>query len=574
MKLNLVRPLVLAALLPLSSLALNAAGKDSAQQKNTTQKTDISYGVEQAPRDAVNVPLDSWVYPALKRLAAMGYINSQFTGLMPWTRTECLRQTLEAQTSVLKKAVPDQKTQQLISALLEELRPQPGMGKSVEVTSLYARSSTISGTPLRDSYHFGDTIWNDFGRPYDEGENLIAGASATAHAGPFFLKFQGEYQHAPGRGPFTFAQRDLISNLDNNPVQPALAIADINRLHLLDTYAGVQMGDYSLSFGKQSLWLGPGESGPLMLSNNADPMYMLRFTRSTPMVLPGILHYLGAVNGEFLFGELEHHEFPARPFFNLQKISFHPTANLEVGFTRASLWAGVGHPFTAGSLWRNFTSVSSNLGPLSSGLGPLDDRNDPGDRKAGFDVSYRVPKLRNWLTLYVDSYSDDDPSPLANPRRAAINPGLYLSHLPGVSRLDFRFEAVSTQSLTSVDRSGQFLYFNNQYHDANTNSGVLFGNQTGRDGRSYQGWTTYHFAPQTWLQLSYRDVKASSGFLPGGGTQNDASAAFVWQLRKALSVQASVNGERWLIPSLKPGTEHNVTGSIGLEYTPHWRVAP
>jgi capsule assembly protein Wzi len=559
MKLPRLHLLLPASLLALSLVQINAQQKP-AEHKNTAQ---ISYGVEQTAPDDVSVPLNSWVYPALKRLAAMGYINTQFTGLMPWTRTECLRQTLEAQASAAKKPA-DLQSQQLISNLIEELRPEPGVRNSVEVTSVYARSMTISGTPLRDSYHFGQSTWNDFGRPYDQGENGIFGTSAAAHAGRFFLNAQVEYQHAPGRDPFTLAQRNLIASLDNNPVQPAMAIPDTNRVHLLDTYAGAQLGDYAVSFGKQSLWLGPGEFGPLMLSSNADPMYMLRFTRTTPLILPGILRYLGPVRGEFLFSELEHHQFPARPFFNLQKISLHPTDNLEVGFTRASLWAGVGHPFTLGSLFRNFTSLSSSIGPLT-------DRNDPGDRKGGFDVSYRLPKLRNWLSFYLDSYSDDDPSPLANPRRAAINPGLYLSHFPGMSRLDLRFESVSTQSLTSLDRSGQFLYFNNQYHDANTNAGVLFGNQTGRDGRSYQGWTTWHFAPQTWVQVAYRDVKTSSQFLPGGGTQNDGSVRFVWQATRDLSFDSFAQVERWLVPALKPAAQRDVTGALQVQYAPHWR---
>ena len=62
------------------------------------------------------------------------------------------------------------------------------------------------------------------------------------------------------------------------------------------------------------------------------------------------LKLLGEIRGEVVFAKLSGHQFPARPFFNLQKISFHPTENLELGFTRASLWAGVGHPFTLRSL--------------------------------------------------------------------------------------------------------------------------------------------------------------------------------------------------------------------------------
>src|SRR5207302_519382 len=52
--------------------------------------------------------------------------------------------------------------------------------------------------PLRDAYHFGQTIINDNGRPYGEGFNSLAGVTAHAVAGPLSFDIQGEYQHAPG----------------------------------------------------------------------------------------------------------------------------------------------------------------------------------------------------------------------------------------------------------------------------------------------------------------------------------------------------------------------------------------
>src|SRR5438270_13625854 len=42
------------------------------------------------------VPLESWIYGALDRLAALGLIPSQTSGLRPWTRAECRRQMREA----------------------------------------------------------------------------------------------------------------------------------------------------------------------------------------------------------------------------------------------------------------------------------------------------------------------------------------------------------------------------------------------------------------------------------------------------------------------------------------------
>src|SRR5207244_12116735 len=46
------------------------------------------------------VPLDSWIYPALDRLAAMGLIDTEFAGMRPWTRNECVRLLDEAGDSV------------------------------------------------------------------------------------------------------------------------------------------------------------------------------------------------------------------------------------------------------------------------------------------------------------------------------------------------------------------------------------------------------------------------------------------------------------------------------------------
>jgi membrane-associated phospholipid phosphatase len=512
---------------------------------------------------SVFVPLDSWIYPELKRLSAMGYIRTQFLGLQPWTREECLRQIQEAEYYA-----QDSSTPAWISGTIELLKSELSQDGqhfySAGIDSVYSRYQNISGVPLRDSYHFGQTIWNDFGRPYDQGNNIVTGASGSAVAGRFFFYARGEYQHAPGRGPLTQAQSNLIAALDQNPVLPPSPVSTIDRFYPLDIYAGVQLGKFAFSFGKESMWLGPGESGALMLGDNADPMYGLHLTQTTPIQLPWIFHYLGQIKTEFQFAKLSGHQFPARPFFNLQKISFHPTENLELGFTRASIWAGVGHPFTARALARNFSSFGD------SGL-KATDPNDPGDRKSGFDFSYRIPGLRNWLSLYSDFYSDDDPSPLASPRRSAMNPGLYLSHFPGISRLDLRIESVSTQ-LMGVDHGGTFLYYSLEYHDSNTNKGLLFGNATGRDDRSYQGWSTYHLSPETSIQIGYREVKASSSFLPGGGTQSDASTHLLWRVRSNLHLDAFVQYERWLIPALKPTAEHNVTGQLQLTFTPNWRI--
>jgi hypothetical protein len=57
----------------------------------------------------------------------------------------------------------------------------------VRFESLYTTVTGIGGTPLADSYHFGQTIVNNYGRPYYKGFNNDTGASAYANFNRFFI---------------------------------------------------------------------------------------------------------------------------------------------------------------------------------------------------------------------------------------------------------------------------------------------------------------------------------------------------------------------------------------------------
>jgi hypothetical protein len=272
------------------------------------------------------------------------------------------------------------------------------------------------------------------------------------------------------------------------------------------------------------------------------------------------LRYFGAIRAEFVLGKLGGQQYTWRPWFNAQKVSFKLTENLEMGFTRWSIFWGVGHPITLGTFLRNLTSGTSPDGP--SGVG----RTDPGDRKGGFDFRYRIPGLRNWLTLYSDTYSDDDPSPLAAPRRAALSPGLYLSHVPFVPRLDLRVEAASTTPY-GRDHGGAFIYYNNQYHGGNTNYGTLLGNPVGRDGRALEGWARYWFSARSKVEAGYRQSKIGGQFLPGGGTQSDATLKGSLQLSKNCFADMSLQYERYWVPALG-GPKRNLSGLLQLTWEP------
>jgi len=512
------------------------------------------------------VPLDSWIYGALDRLAAFGLIPSQTFGLRPWTRAECRRQMREADARLTAAGDAGYVTEaaNLLASLHREL--ESGTSPSgLVLESVYARNGVIAGPVLNDSFHFGQTWIDDSGRPFGRGWNSYEGFTARAESGRFFAYVQAEYQRAPGDSANSLPIRETISQLDSRPLEPADPVRATDRFRTLDAYAGIRLGDFEISIGKQSAWWGPTYDAPLSFSNNAEPTKNFKITSVHPIRLPGFLGYLGDIRGEFLMGKLGGQQYTWRPWFNAQKLTFKLTGNLEMGFTRWSIFWGVGHPITLGSFILNFTSTNSPEGSWAYGS-----RGDPGDRKGGFDFRYRIPGLRNWFTLYSDSYCDDDPSPLAAPRRAAINPGVYLARLPGIPRLDFRVEAPSTMPM-GVDQGGQYNYFNSQYRGGNTNYGTLLGNTVGRDGRAIEGWSAYHIASRTKIELGFRQLKVSPRFLPGDSTQSDGTLRATFGLGRAWYADIELQYERFWVAMLG-GPQRNLSALLQLTWEPNQQL--
>ena len=513
------------------------------------------------------VPLDSWIYPALERLAALGYIHTQFAGIRPWTRLECARLIDEAGERVQQEDMGPAEAIRLYRALEKEFAEQlgalgGGRNRGLRLESLYTRFTGIGGTPLTDGFHFGQTIVNDYGRPYHEGANVVTGFSARGVAGRFAVYVRGEYQHAPSSPALSEQARNVIAAADGKPVEPATPFPAVNQFRLLDTYVAVNLENWQVSFGKQSLWWGPGSGGPLLFSNNAEPIYMLRISRAMPFKLPTVFAWLGPVRTEFFVGKLSGHRFPPRPFVHGQKFSFKPTENLEFGFSRTVIFGGVGHPLTPRSFLRSLFS------PATSGAPP-----DPGDRRFGFDFTYRIPGLRKWLVVYNDALTDDDP-PLRTLRRSAMRPGIYLPQIPRLPKLDFRAEAVYTDIPGTPTRRiipGKYFYWNGQYHDGYTNKGNLLGSWVGRAGRGIQLWSTYWLSPQSTIQVAYRHATVSPEFIEGGGALNNIAARANLFVRADLCITSFIQYERWSFPVLSTNSRSNVTASFQLTFWPQSR---
>jgi Capsule assembly protein Wzi/PAP2 superfamily len=529
------------------------------------------------------VPLDSWIYDALDRLAGLGLVDSGFAGLRPWTRGECLRLVNEAEDRAGDLNDDSSEAGRLIEALQREFKQdqdEDGSG-AFRVESLYSRIEQISGAPLTNGYTFGQTQVNDFGRPYGQGFNSVSGFSAYGTWGRWVAYVRGEEQTAASIPAYSLATREAIQRIDNYPVltdggtRPA-----VQQVALLDAYVGLMLSNWQFSFGKQSLWWGPGDGGPMMLSDNAAPINMFRINRVTPLKLPSFLGWLGPLRTEFFLGQLTGYQFvdsPApvgftgqngqtltpQPFIHGQKLSFKPTRNFEFGVFRTTVYGGPGYPLTIHTLLRSLFSLT-NERVSSTGGSPV----KPGDRRSGVDFSYRLPYLRNWVSFYGDGFTDDQFSPIGYADRSAWHAGLYFSQIPLVPKLDLRVEGVYTDNPIGGNVGNGFYYFNFTWRSGYTNNGDLIGSWIGREGQGAQAWTNYWFSARNRLQFNFRHQKVSQGFVPGGGTVTDVGARGDYWIRPSVSVSASVQYERWLFPVIQPGPQRDVSATLEILFQP------
>ncbi|HEU0368753.1 MAG TPA: capsule assembly Wzi family protein, partial [Candidatus Acidoferrum sp.] len=488
-------------------------------------------------------------------------------------RVECARLVRQVDAK-MRTGYSNATARELLGALEQEFAPEIQVAAFAElrVEDAYVRAGGIGGQPLADDYHFAKTVVDDFGRPFGNGGNAVAGVSIRSSLGPVAAYVQGEYQHAGTLAAQSPAELQAIATQDEAPFAVPRRTGSLDRFRFLDSYGSINFHNNVISFGKQTLWWGPGGDAPFLFSNNAEPLPMLRISRATPFKLPWLFRLMGPIRFELMWGRLEGQQFVSlidaagtrsvvgpvlnpHPFVDGEKFSFKPTQNLEFGFGVTTVFSGPGFPFTLKQILRTYKL--SNTIPGEAG--------DPGDRRSAFDFSYRLPGLRNWATLYTDSFTEDEFSPISFPRKSSFRAGIYMPQLPKLPRADFRVEGIYTD-IPSLRGTG-VAYFNTHYLSGYTNFGQIIGSWIGREGSGVSAWGTYHFSPQNAVQLRFRDQHVNPSFL-GGGHMRDYSVNGTLAKIGGLVLSGNLQYEHWAFPVVAAGAKSNVMANIEVEFRP------
>jgi hypothetical protein len=518
------------------------------------------------------------MYPALTRLYGMGFLDTMFVGMRPYTRRSVLHMVLKSRDAIINS--DNEQAQDILAKLLYELSaevPSGNVDRGIVygMSSSYTRFLGISGPILRDSYHLGQTISNDYGRPFESGLNAIVGAATTEEWGPFSLYVRGEYQHAPSGTGYSreladaLGINDEIDNEGPSDVMPVGELPSQNPFRLVEAYGSFHLLGHEITGGKTDAWLGPAFGSAMAWSNNAENVYSFQINRVEPLNIPFLSKVLGPVRYDFFVGSVKGHTYLNSPWEHTSMFSFRPTNNFEFGFERTVIWGGKGHaPVTLHTFLKSFFSFTDTAASVKTS------REDPGARYSDFNFSYRLPFVRKYATLYLDSICHDDVTPISAPRRAAYRTGLYISQIPGLRKLDFRAEGVTTDPGVARSFAGQFNYWEVIQREGYTNKGFIMGDWIGREAKGGQAWITYHLSADQWIQLEYLHKKTAKDFVPEGTTQNQFKASVVKRFGKEVELNAWVQYEGWKAPAYKPGLQKDTSVSVQLTWYPKLRNYP
>jgi hypothetical protein len=549
-----------------------------------------SYQPEEAPgkqsTDALGssyIQVDSWVYPAMLRLYSMGFLDTAYIGLRPWTRRSAVHMLRESQYAIMNSG--NDEAQGIYDKLLHEFEDEAPAGAANRgivygTHSLYTRALGITGPVLRDSFHLGQTMYNDYGRPFEKGFNNITGFSTLNEAGRFSLYIRGEYQHAPAGTGYSAALAESLSNRDYitpyaPPNRPQSTIPEghlpaENNFRIIEASLSFHLLGHEISGGKSDAWLGPGQGGAFAWSNNAENIYSFRINRVEPLNIFLLSKLLGPVRYDFFYGSLKGHTWPNSPYAHSEMFSFRPTKNFEFGFQRTVIFGGKNHaPITLHTFLNGFFSLDDTTADIKFS------REDPGARFSAFNFSYRLPFARKYATLYLDSICHDDVTPISAPRRSAIRPGIYISQFPGKLRpLDLRVEAVSTDPPTARSGGGQHNYWEVVQLQGYTNKGYIMGDWIGREAKGGNAWLTWHLSGNEWVQFSYMNKKTPKDFIIDGTTQNQFRVSAVKRFGPDVEMNAWVQYEGWKAPVYKTGKQSNTAIAFQMTWYPQLKHYP
>jgi len=415
------------------------------------------------------IPLESWIYPALEKLEGMSGQDGGQRGFRVMSRHEAARRL-----SVSRETLPSTGASPVAADLLrllerelqEELRIlEGGEAPGREFQPLLEphlgyvfREGEVSNYPGTNARQFALNTNHD-GIDYRQQHNLEFGWESRLSLGDILL-------------------------LD---WRPRLELREGAGTRLRTTTGGIAVaaGPVTFSAGRQSLWWGQGQHGSLVLTNNAQPLDMLRAHTPSPVELPSFLSLLGPFQFDLFFSRLEEEREVPEPYFTGLRLGIRPTGWLEVGASRTIMFGGEGRP---GVDVGDFLTILTGKN--------LSGDDDNSNSIAALDARLRFASL--WgLQLYGELGGEDEANHFFS--KTAYLAGAYLPQVAPGGRFDLRVEYADT---SPTDGGTPVWYRHSIYRSGYTYEQKILGHHAGGDARDLWVATQLFLPRELHLTLS------------------------------------------------------------------------
>ncbi len=366
------------------------------------------------------------MYDILNRLEAEGIIKSALLSTKPLSRKEVVRLIHEAEKNSEDKS-------QFIRSLVQILKDE--FKGDIDDTRYVKPLDRVSFTYINVDSQPSELSYNNDGDDYDDGSNFRLETISRAELGWFSLF-----------------------------VNPELRYSDSDMDTLMNKVYGVfDVWGWELEIGTDSQWWGPGYGGSILLSNNPEPLPMIKITNTRPTILPWIFKYLGLFKFTCFMTRLEKDRVVPEPYLWGMRADFKPSPYIEIGLQRTALLGGEGRPSGFLTWWDSFTGKDEN------------DSNGAGDQRAGCDIKLTLPFESQPLQVYLDGAGEDQAGLL--PSNWAFLYGVYFPRLLDFERIGFRAEYTNTH----ISGKPNVWYNHHIYRSGYTNEGRIIGHHMGTD---------------------------------------------------------------------------------------------
>ena len=369
------------------------------------------------------------VYVILERLEAEGVIKSSLLTTRPLSRKEVVRLIQEAGRN-------SEGTSRFVRSLIRVLSSK--FRDTQEGTRYIKPLDRVGTTYAHAGSQPSELSYNNEGDNYHDGSNFRLEAVSRAELGWLSWYINPEFRYSD-------RDSDLIMN---------------------KVYGVIAVRGWELQIGTDSQWWGPGYHGALLLSDNPEPMPLVKLTNAHPVILPWVFKHLGLFKITAFVTRLEKDRDVSRPYMWGMRVNLKPCPYVEVGLHRTALLGGEGRPTGFKRWWDSML-----------GNGENDQPDDPGDQRAGGDIKMTLPFESQPVQIYLDGAGEDQAGVL--PSNWAFLYGLYLPRILDFEKIGFRMEYAENH----VGGKPNVWYNHGVYTSGYTYKDRIIGHHMGTDSK-------------------------------------------------------------------------------------------